>query len=189
MNSVATAVGAAALFLGAIFMLVPRWLFGAGDTGSAAVIFLAAAPGGAGVVPVQCGSRPTCSAPTTRARAVHGSVAYAVATGWGYGAAHGRSACAAWRATLSGVVAHRMVFGINTLLVLVIVRHTGSANVAGLGTAVLFASQRRASAVVPRQLPDPAPRSAAGAGIATVNGALAAGGAHPARARSACTCR
>lgn len=33
-----------------------------------------------------------------------------------------------------------MVFGINTLLVLVTVRHTGSVNVAGLGVAVLFAA-------------------------------------------------
>ena len=41
-------------------------------------------------------------------------------------------------ATLSGLAAHRMVFGINTLLVLVMVRHTDTANVAGLGTAVLF---------------------------------------------------
>ncbi|MDF2585462.1 MAG: transporter, partial [Mycobacterium sp.] len=41
---------------------------------------------------------------------------------------------------LSGLAAHRMVFGINTLLVLVIVRHTGDQEVAGLGlgTAVVF---------------------------------------------------
>ena len=41
-------------------------------------------------------------------------------------------------ATLVGLAAHRMVFGINTLLVLVIVRHTDTQAVAGLGTAVLF---------------------------------------------------
>ena len=43
-------------------------------------------------------------------------------------------------ATLSGLASHRMVFGINTLLVLVIVRHTGDHEVAGLGlgTAVVF---------------------------------------------------
>jgi hypothetical protein len=41
-------------------------------------------------------------------------------------------------ATLSGIVAHRIVFGINTLLVLVLVRHTGSVSVAGFGVAVLF---------------------------------------------------
>ena len=41
-------------------------------------------------------------------------------------------------ATLAGLAAHRLVFGINTLLVLVIVRHTDTQEVAGLGTAVLF---------------------------------------------------
>ncbi|HEX5142265.1 MAG TPA: MFS transporter, partial [Mycobacterium sp.] len=43
-------------------------------------------------------------------------------------------------ATLSGLAAHRMVFGINTLLVLVTVRHTDSttASAGGLGAAVLF---------------------------------------------------
>lgn len=42
-------------------------------------------------------------------------------------------------ATMAGIVAHRAVFGINTLLVLVIVRQSGSANVAGFGVALLFA--------------------------------------------------
>jgi hypothetical protein len=41
-------------------------------------------------------------------------------------------------ATLAGLAAHRMVFGINTLLVLVMVRHTNTADVAGIGTAALF---------------------------------------------------
>ena len=138
LNSVANATSAAALFVGAIFMLVPRWLFGAGDAGSATVIFLAAAP----VAVAWWLSRrfaPHVLGPDDSARAVHGSVVYAVATGWGYGlrTAFGVRSVAA---TLSGVVAHRMVFGINTLLILVIVRHSGSANVAGLGAAVLFAS-------------------------------------------------
>lgn len=138
MNSVANATGAAALFVGAIFMLVPRWLFGAGDGGSATVIFLAAA---AVALAWLLASRfaPRVLGPDDTARAVHGSVVYAVATGWGYGlrTVLGVRSVAA---TLSGVVAHRMVFGINTLLILVIVRHSGSANVAGLGVAVLFAS-------------------------------------------------
>ena len=138
MNSVATATGAATFFVGANFMLVPRWLFGAGDTGSAAVIFLAAAP----VALAWLLSRrfaPHVLGPDDTARAVHGSVAYAVATGWGYGVRTvlGVHSVAA---TLSGVIAHRMVFGINTLLILVIVRHSGSASVAGLGVAVLFAA-------------------------------------------------
>ncbi len=138
MNSVANATGAAALFVGAIFMLVPRWLFGAGDSGSATVIFLAAAP----VSLAWWLSKrfaPHVLGPDDTARAVHGSLAYVVATGWGYGlrTVVGVRSVAA---TLSGVVAHRMVFGINTLLVLVIIRHTGSAGVGGITVAALFAT-------------------------------------------------
>ena len=44
MNSVATATGGAAAFLGAAFMLVPRSLFGANDTGAAAIIFIVVIP-------------------------------------------------------------------------------------------------------------------------------------------------
>jgi hypothetical protein len=42
-------------------------------------------------------------------------------------------------ATLAGLAAHRIVFGINTMLMLLIVRHTEAA-VAGLGIAVVFVS-------------------------------------------------
>ncbi len=70
-------------------------------------------------------------------RAIHGSVAYAVATGWVHGARTVFNVPTV-AATLSGLAAHRVVFGINTLLVLVIVRHTDTQAVAGLGTAVLF---------------------------------------------------
>ena len=138
MNSVATAVSAATLFFGAIFMLVPRWAFGAGDSGSAAAVFTSAALAAlAWLLSVRFA--PRALGPDDSARAVHGSVAYAVATGWGYGL-RTVAAVPSVAATLSGVVAHRVVFGINTLLVLIIVRHTGSANVAGLGVAVLFAA-------------------------------------------------
>jgi hypothetical protein len=41
-------------------------------------------------------------------------------------------------ATLAALAAHRMAFGVNTLLTLVLVRHVGSRGVGGLGTAVLF---------------------------------------------------
>ncbi len=45
MNSVATATGGAtATFLGANFMLLPRWLFGSGDTGAATIMLLVAVP-------------------------------------------------------------------------------------------------------------------------------------------------
>lgn len=134
MNSVATAVGATATFLGANFMLVPRGIIGSGDLGAATVISLVAVPI---LVALLLSLRfpPHTLGPDHTA--VHGSAFYAVITGWGYGlrAAAGTPSVAA---TLSGLASHRMVFGINSLLVLVIVRHTGAAGIAGLGTAVVF---------------------------------------------------
>ncbi|RZT24615.1 putative MFS family arabinose efflux permease [Mycobacterium sp. BK558] len=138
MNSIATATGGAAAFLGANFMLLPRWLFGSSDSGASVIIFLV-------VVPVALALwlsvrfPPRMLGPDDSIRAVHGSVAYAVATGWVHGA---RTVLAVptVTATLAGLSAHRMAFGLNTLLVLVLVRHTDpeSASVAGLGTAALF---------------------------------------------------
>ena len=136
MNSVATATGGAAASLGASFMLLTRWLFGADDTGAAAVILIVA-------VPVSLALRlsvrfpPHILGPHESKRAIHGSVAYAVATGW----LHGTRTVVAVptvAATLSALAAHRMVFGINTLLVLVMVRHSDTQAVAGLGTTVLY---------------------------------------------------
>ncbi|HEX7823294.1 MAG TPA: MFS transporter, partial [Mycobacterium sp.] len=80
MNSVATATGAAAAFLGANFMLVPRWLFGTGDAGAASVIFIAAVPVSLALW-LSLRFKPHVLGPDDSARAVHGSVAYAVATG------------------------------------------------------------------------------------------------------------
>ena len=68
---------------------------------------------------------------------MHGSVFYAVATGWGY-SIRTVAAPPPVAATLSGLAAHRMVFGINTLLVLVIVRHTGATGFGRLGTVAVF---------------------------------------------------
>lgn len=138
MNSVALATGAVATFLGANFMLVPRQLIGADDTGAAAIIFMVAIPVTiALLLALRFPAR--VLGPDDSARAVHGSVFYAVATGWMHGA---RTVLAvpAVTATLAGLAVHRMAFGINTLLVLVIVRHTDipTVGVAGLGTAVLF---------------------------------------------------
>lgn len=135
-NSVATAVGAAATFLGANFMLIPRWLVGTGDTGSATVIFIVAIPVALAMF-LAYRFEPHVLGPDDSKRAVHGSVAYAVATGWGYGV---RTVVGVRTvgATLAGLAAHRIVFGVNTLLVLVIVRHVGSLDVAGFGTAVVF---------------------------------------------------
>ena len=61
MNSVATATGGAAAFLGASFMLVPRWLFGADDTGAAAIILIVA-------IPVALALRLSCALPAAHAR-------------------------------------------------------------------------------------------------------------------------
>jgi MFS family permease len=138
MNSVATAVSAVTLFLGAIFMLVPRSLLGAGAAGSAAAVFVAAAAVALALY-LSVRFQPHVLGPDDSARAVHGSVFYVVATGWVYGVRTAINVPSV-AATLSGVVAHRIAFAINTLLVLVIVRHTGSVSVAGLGVAVLFAS-------------------------------------------------
>lgn len=138
MNSVATATGSVAAFGGAIFMLLPRWLFGAGDSGASIIIFLVAMPV-AMALWLSMRFPPRLLGPDDSARAVHGSVVYAVATGWLHGA---RTVLAvpSVSATLAGLAAHRMVFGLNTLLVLVMVRHTEAATVAGFGTTVLFVS-------------------------------------------------
>lgn len=136
MNSIATAIGGAAAFFGANFMLLPRWLFGASDSGASVIIFLVALPVALALW-LSVRFAPRILGPDDSARAVHGSVAYAVATGWVHGA---RTVLAVptVTATLAGLSAHRMAFGLNTLLVLVLVRHSDSASVAGLGTAVLF---------------------------------------------------
>jgi MFS family permease len=136
MNSVATATGGAAAFLGAIFMLVPRWLFGADDTGAATIILIVAVPVALALW-LSWRFPPHLLGPDDSVRAIHGSVAYAVATGW----LHGIRTVAAVptvAATLAGLAAHRMVLGINSLLVLVIVRQGDTQQVAGFGTAVLF---------------------------------------------------
>jgi MFS transporter len=135
MNSLATAVGAASTFVGANFMLLPRWLFGANDTGSATVIFIVIAPVLiALLLTLRFASRSL--GPDATARAIRGSALYAVATGWLHGL---RTVIrtSSVTATLAGLAAHRITFGINTMLMLLIVRHTGAA-VAGLGIAVVF---------------------------------------------------
>ncbi len=136
MNSVATAVGAAATFVGANFMLVPRWLFGAGDTGAATVIFVVTAPVLLALL-LALRFPPRSLGPDDTARAIHGSAIYAVATGWLHGLrmVNGTPSVAG---TLAGLAAHRVVFGMNTLLMLVIVRHSQTHVVAGLGIAVVF---------------------------------------------------
>jgi hypothetical protein len=136
MNSVATALGAVAAFLGANFMLLPRWALGAGDHAGAATIWLSGIPV---LLALWLAVRihPHMLGPDDSVRAVHGSVLYVVVTGWGYGL-RSVAAVRSVAATLSGLAAHRAVFGINTLVVLVLVRHGSAQNVAGFGVVVLF---------------------------------------------------
>jgi MFS family permease len=136
MNSVATATGGLAAFLGATFMLLTRWLFGADDTGAATIILIVTVPVAIALM-LSVRFPPHILGPHESKRTIHGSVAYAVATGWVHGA---RTVLAVptVAATLSGLAAHRMVFGINTLLVLVMVRHSDTQEVAGFGATVLF---------------------------------------------------
>lgn len=155
MNSVATATGATATFLGANFMLLPRWLVGDGDSAAAAVIFMVAVPVAVAFV-LSIRFPPRVLGPDSTA--VHGSPFYAVATGWHYGIRAVRQTPAV-AATLSGLAAHRMVLGINSLLVLVIVRHTGDAQgFGGLGTAVVFVAATGIGSFLANVLTPPAVR-------------------------------
>lgn len=138
MNALAAAVGAVSAFLGANFMLLPRWLFGANDTGSATIIFIVTVPVLIALL-LALQFTPHSLGPDNTAGAIHGSAVYAVATGWlhGWRTVAGAPSVAA---TLSGLAAHRVVFGVNSMLMLVMVRHTEARVVAGLGIAVLFAA-------------------------------------------------
>jgi MFS family permease len=138
MNSLATASGAFAAFLGANFMLVPRFFLGAGDEGASAIIFLTAIPVSlALLLSLRFGAR--VLGPDDTKRAIHGSAVYAVITGWLHGARTvvQRPTVAA---TLSGLAAHRMVVGINSLVMLVLVHHLPGPRPAtgGLGIALVF---------------------------------------------------
>ena len=136
MNSLASATGAVAAFLGANFMLVPRAIFGSGDRGSASIIFIVSVPLLISLLLSLRFSAHVLGPDDTR-RAVHGSVLYAVVTGWAHGVRTvlDRPTVAA---TLSGLAAHRMVFGINSLLVLLLVRSRDHPSISALGSAMLF---------------------------------------------------
>lgn len=170
MNALAVATGAVGAFLGANFMLLPRWLVGSDDRGAASVIALVAIPVTVALV-LSLRFAPHVLGPDDTKRAIHGSVFYAVTTGWLYGmrTVGTRPTVAA---TLSGLVAHRMAFGINTLLVLVLVRHVGEHSVAGLGTTALFVAAAGSGSFLATVLTPPAVRR--WGRYATGNGALAA---------------
>src|ERR1700733_465106 len=133
MNSIASATGADAAFVGATFMLGPRTFVG--DRGAATTIFQLTVPF---LIALLLSLRfdPHVLGPDDTRRAIHGSVVYAVVTGWVHDlrTVLDRPTVAA---TLSGLAAHRMVFGINSLLVLLLVRNGHSGPVSALGNALL----------------------------------------------------
>lgn len=136
MNSVAIASGAVSAFLGANFMLLPRWLGGGGDRGAAVVILTALIPVSLALV-LSLRFGPRVLGPDDTKRAVHGSAVYAVATGW----LHGLRTVVRLptvAAALSGLAAHRMVVGINSLVILLLVHHMPNPQGDGLGTALIF---------------------------------------------------
>jgi hypothetical protein len=146
MNSIAAAVGAVAAFFGANFMLVPRELVGAGDTGAASTILLVIVPLAIALA-LSWRFGDHVLGPDDTRRAIHGSVLYAVITGWLHGVRTvlERPTVAA---TLSGLAAHRMVFGINSLLVLLLVRSHGPGASSALGSALLFVAAAGAGSFV-----------------------------------------
>ena len=170
MNSVATASGAFAAFVGANFMLVPRLVVGAGDRGASAIIFLTAIPVAlALLLSLRFGSH--VLGPDDTKRAIHGSAVYAVITGWLHGARTvAQSPTVA--ATLSGLAAHRMVIGINSLVMLVLVHHLPASAGGGLGIALVFFAASGLGAFLSNLLTPSVVRRCGR--YATANGALVA---------------
>jgi MFS family permease len=170
MNSVATAAGAFAAFLGANFMLVPRWIVGPGDRGASAIIFTVAIPVSiALLLSWRFGAR--VLGPDDTRRAIHGSAVYAVITGWLHGA-RAVLQLPAVSGTLSGLATHRMVIGINSLLLLLLVHHIKTPAVGGLGTALVFFGAVGLGSFLATVLTPPSVRR--WGRYATANGALAA---------------
>jgi MFS family permease len=169
MNSIASATGAVAAFLGANFMLVPRTFVGSGDRGAASVILLVTIPM---LISLLLSLRFDAHAlgPDDTQRAIHGSVVYAVVTGWLHGlrTVLDRPTVAA---TLSGLAAHRMVFGINSLLVLLLVRRGDATSASALGNAMLFVAAAGAGSFLANLVTPPAVRR--WGRYATANGTLA----------------
>ncbi|GAA0994803.1 MFS transporter [Nocardiopsis tropica] len=136
MNSVTTTFGAGATALGATTAVGLRAMFGPDDAGSAAVLGCAALIAVAGAALAArfpagvLGPDHDPDAPVAKTSAVHDI---------GTGLAHG--AIAAWRApsvtaALTGMGAHRTVFGFNTMMLLLLTRYhftDGTLGLAGFG--------------------------------------------------------
>jgi hypothetical protein len=170
MNSVATASGAIAAFLGANFMLVPRWFVGAGDKGASVIIFMTAIPVSIALL-LSLRFGPRVLGPDDTQAAIHGSAVHAVISGWLDGA---RTVVRypTVAATLSALAAHRMVVGINSLLILVLAHHTKDPAVGGLGIALLVLAASGLGSFVATVLTPPSVRR--WGRYAAANGALAA---------------
>ena len=169
MNSIASATAAVAAFAGASFMLVPRTIVGSGDNGGASIILLVIVPLLiALLLSLRFGAH--VLGPDDTRRAIHGSVIYAVITGWMHGirTVLNRPTVAA---TLSGLAAHRMVFGLNSLLVLLLVHSGAAASVGALGGAMLFLASTGTGSLLANVVTPPAVRR--WGRYATANGALA----------------
>ena len=169
MNSIASATAALAAFAGASFMLVPRTIVGSGDNGGASIILLVIVPLLiALLLSLRFGAH--VLGPDDTRRAIHGSVIYAVITGWMHGirTVLNRPTVAA---TLSGLAAHRMVFGLNSLLVLLLVHSGAAASVGALGGAMLFLASTGTGSLLANVVTPPAVRR--WGRYATANGALA----------------
>ena len=173
MNSIASATGAVAAFVGANFMLVPRAFVGSGNRGAASIILLVTFPL---LIALLLSLRFAAHVlgPDDTRRAIHGSAVYAVITGWLHGlrTVLDRPTVAA---TLSGLGAHRMVFGINSLLVLLLVRSGDAAAVSALRSAMLFVAAAGVGSFLANLVTPLAVRR--WGRYATVNGALAAAAA------------
>ncbi|BBY23716.1 putative MFS-type transporter [Mycobacterium stomatepiae] len=170
MNSVATASGAIAAFFGANFMLIPRYFVGGSDRGASVIIFIALLPV---LVALLLSLRfgPRVLGPDDTQRAIHGSVVYAVITGWLHGARTVVSTPTV-AAALSGLASHRMVVGINSLVILLLAHHTKNPAFGGLGIALVFFAASGLGSFLATLLTPPAVRR--WGRYAAANGALAA---------------
>lgn len=138
MNSVTTTLGAGATALGASTAVGLRVIFGADDTGSGAVLACAALVAIAGAT-LSTRFPPGVLGPDHDVTGRHEKQPTALRD-VAAGLAHG--ALAVWRApsvtaALTGVGAHRLVFGFNTMMLLLLTRHRfadGSLGLAGFGS-------------------------------------------------------
>jgi hypothetical protein len=114
---------------------------------------------------------PRVLGPDDTKRAIHGSAVYAVFTGWLHGARTVVSTPTV-AAALSGLASHRMVVGINSLLILMLAHHTKNPAVGGLGIALLFFAASGLGSFLATLLTPPTVRR--WGRYAAVNGALVA---------------